>query len=572
MKTDIQTVEQLIVTANDKKKEYKGFAKKINSSLETSEGAIKVLNSSDSVAEVAQPVEVASTLNRDEISSLIKDAITSVTNSLQETQNKLNQVESKLISTQETLTETETKLNSSEEKIKDLEKDSKILSDLGKLNGSSITPEKQPMQPMEVLGEGSPEMRAFEKLFNSSPKKVVESSVGYSEQRDDRQALYYWKNNKEKISQGVEAILRDKGFLSGGRITNAITSIGDIPSVAFTHLSNYIRENRYADLIHWQFANQNIVDSVSPGLNTAVPRYPYFARPTTIASRQLSELTPINGGSQNVQQINTQITIEELGLGKDANNLPVGLSSFVSAFSMADLEQIIMNNLGMDYQAYNDLRLWSLWFGTDTIVYPSFTGTVVTNPTNLTANDGIFNKDYFINLRALMKIRQIKPYSNGCYGFTFNPGGFSQFLMSLSNSERYINRDDENLVSRVLQQAGSADNQGVVSGYRMTWNGFMMFEQNIYGVGATPGTDPGVSSITVGSTPTIFDTNFAFGSNTIAKATALSVEMRQSEIIDYSRKKNFIWYSHEGYGALDVKDDVVTGSELRVIQVRNKRV
>jgi hypothetical protein len=261
-----------------------------------------------------------------------------------------------------------------------------------------------------------------------------------------------------------------------------------------------------------------------------------------------------------------------LGLGKDTNNLPVGLSSFVSAFSMADLEQIIMNNLGMDYQAYNDLRLWSLWFGTDTIVYPSQTGTVITNSANLTANDGITTKDFFINLRALMKIRQIKPYSNGCYGYVFNPGGFSQFLMSLSQSERYISRDDENLVSRVLQQAGSADNQGVVSGYRMTWNGFMMFEQNVYGVGATPGTDAGVTNVTVATVPTTFDSSFAFGANTIAKATALPVEMRQSEIIDYGRRKNFIWYSHEGYGALDVKDDSVTGSELRVIQVRNKRV
>jgi len=571
MSKQVKDLDEFVKSINNNKKTAaKGFKSLNNQStnstnIEEESVTLKVTESLDENVSTPEKIEIEPTLNSD-IKAVVNSLISPIINELDETKLALRDVQTNLDSTKEELTKTQNELNQTQTELESARKDSNVLKSLQNFVGTSKAGQPQPLQ---VLGEGSEELRTYEKLLkNTTTKGVSTNSFGYVLQKDLREADRYWKNNYSNISLGVEAILKDKGLLTGGRATNTITQITDIPSVAFDHLSAFIRMNTYEDLIHWQFCNEAIVDATEPGLNTSVPRYPYFNRPTSIASRQLNETTPIASGSDSVAQKNVKITIEELGLGKDVNNLPIGLTAFVSAFSMHDLEQVIADNIGMDYHAYNDLRLWSLWFTANNIVYPGFTGNVITNPASLTANDGIFTKEFFIYLRSYMKIRKIKPLANGYYGYTFNPGGFAQFLASLSTSERYVAEDATNKVSKVLK---SVENGGEVSGFKMFWNGFAMFEQNVYGVGATPGTDAGVTNITVAGTATTFDTSFAFGADTIAKATSLPMEIRESEINDYNRRKNFIWYSHEGYAGLDINQDATSGSELRVIQVRNKR-
>jgi hypothetical protein len=110
---------------------------------------------------------------------------------------------------------------------------------------------------------------------------------------------------------------------------------------------------------------------------------------------------------------------------------------------------------------------------------------------------------------------------------------------------------------------------GVVSGYKGTHDGFMHFIQNSISVGA-PGS-VGVNNVTVETVATAFESSFAIGADTIALAEALPVEIRQSEITGYQRDKSFIWYAHCGTAEMNVVANTTTGTERRVVEIRNKR-
>jgi hypothetical protein len=79
-------------------------------------------------------------------------------------------------------------------------------------------------------------------------------------------------------------------------------------------LSNFIRNNTYDDLIFAQFFNRSVSPGTPPNLNTAVPNYPYLARPTAINSRQLTPGTVIFDDSNPITERNILVTIEEWGL------------------------------------------------------------------------------------------------------------------------------------------------------------------------------------------------------------------------------------------------------------------
>lgn len=455
-----------------------------------------------------------------------------------------------------------------ESQLEKAQKDAKVLSDLGKLMGGSV----KESVPLTVLGEGSQESRQYVKMIENAPAKLVTFNGRQEIQRDSRVADSYWRSNRKAIRDGVEAVLRDKGWFQGGNAdTNAMTLVADIPSIAYNYLSTYIRQNRFPDLIHWQFANTAAAPGTPPRLNTAVPRYAYNTLPTAVADRVLTPGTAIDTGANNVSEAVALITILELGLGKNGSHPPLGVASFTSAFSMANLEMIIERNLGMDYQSYKDLKLYTEWFGTDTVVYND-AGVVTTAASDLTTGDmGTITRDYLLALRAYMKVLQIPTYSDGYYALVCNPESLAQYMGDLTVQERFVSPDQVDMVTRTLQASTGEDFGGQVSGYRGTHDGFHIFEQNRYGVGS-PG-DTGVNSVAVGGGlgSKTFLSNFAVGANTIAWATALPVEIRRDEVTDFGRRERMIWYSHEASGALDVKVDAGTGQELRVIEVRSLR-
>lgn len=426
---------------------------------------------------------------------------------------------------------------------------------------------------MTVRGEGSQEMRNYESLIGKAPKARVEDSrFGTTVQMDTRAIDEYFRKNRASIQGGLEAVLRGKGFLQGGfggvSDTQAMTLASDIPSIAFQYLSSFIRESHYSDLIHWQFASNAVELGRKPGLNIAVPRYPYMAKPTSLADRQLTPGTSITTEINPVNELFTTITLLELGLGKDAANAPLGFSTFIQAYSLANLESLVERNLGRDYAATKDLYLMSRWFETDRIIYNS-NGGVTTDPLQVTpGSKGTLSDTFLINLRAYMKTLMIPTYLDGNYGMVCNPIALAQYMIT-QNTKTIEPAYD--IVTTMLQSATNQDFGGVVSGYRGLWHGFHLFEQNSYGVGA-PG-ELGTQTVTFGTGvgARTADTNFAFGRDTICWCTGMAAEIRSNEVRDYGRRDSLIWTSHENSGRLDVKFTAGTGEQLRVISFRNLR-
>ncbi|MEO1523109.1 MAG: hypothetical protein AAFU78_20365, partial [Cyanobacteria bacterium J06633_2] len=146
--------------------------------------------------------------------------------------------------------------------------------------------EGETKQSLEVLGTGSPESRNYAKLIQAAPAKVVTGKrFSQAVQRDTRAADAYFRRNRQAIAEGIEAELKNAGFLTGGVVTNAITVASDIPSISYEFLSAAIRETHYPDLIHWQFANTRLELGTRPGLSMAVPRYDDITRPTATSDR-----------------------------------------------------------------------------------------------------------------------------------------------------------------------------------------------------------------------------------------------------------------------------------------------
>lgn len=574
------TEKDLIKEINSKKstaiKSAKGFGKTTQNKT-FDNASIKITDSlevpeSESI-EISKPVE-NSTISEEQIKNLINSNIeplkvdlVSTRVELKNSQEALETAKSEKELLEKALKESKESSEKLASELADSQKNSKTLEDLSKLMGKSLS---SSAQPLTVLGDGSQEMRNYQKYIDTADTEMVSSSFGYVQQKDLRTANQYWKNNQKKIGEGVEAVLKNAGFLQGGnRIVNAPTLVSDIPSVALTHLSNYIRENTYDDLVHNQFFTRGVAPGTPPSLNTAIPNYPYAARPNTVASRQLTPGTAIFNDSDPVTERLALITIEELGLGRDVNSKPIGLTNFVQAFSLVNLESIIQRNLGYDYQAYMDLRAYSLWFAANTIIYPGQTGNLITNSANLTTNDGLITRKFLIQLNAFMKANRFATFQGGSYAYMHTPGSWAQYTSEISVQERFVSGEDSKRVSDMIHVENDGYG-GVVQGFKGLHDGFMHFMTNSYGVGA-PGST-GVTNVTVATVPTAFESNFAFGAESIAEATALPVEIRKNEVTDYRRRDAFIWYSHQGFTDLNVNVDNVTGKERRVVQVRNRRL
>ena len=510
--------------------------------------------------------EVKNENSQEELQAIVNKLIQPLKNSL----DTLSEENKNLISTNQ---EQSIQLENANQKISDLEKqlntanqNSKTLEDLGKLVGKSVSSESK--QPLTIQGVGSPAMRTFEKHLNNAKSVVCYSpKVGRVTQRDLRASRAYWANNKQEISEGVEALMKERGFLNSV-VTNAPTVITDIPHLAFEHLSNYIREATFDDLVHEQFFTRGIATGTDIGLNTAIETYPYFDRPDSVASRELTPGTPIHNVTDPLTAKRTTLEIKELGLGKDTNAKPIGLATFVNSFSMRNLEQIIEKRLGYDYKAYMDLRAYSLWFAATTVVYPKADGTLETASANLVAADGNVSREFFVNLHSYMKASRIATLAGGYYGFMHTPSSWAQYAAKLQTQERYVSDADVSFVSRMLMDENDGFG-GEVSGFKGMHDGFFHFLTNSYGIGAAGTT--GVEAITVESTATNFASAFAFGGETIGEATALPVEIRKNEVTDYQRLDSCIWYSQQGFADLNVNASATTGAEKRVLHVKVKQ-
>lgn len=450
-----------------------------------------------------------------------------------------------------------------------------VMTDLNKLLGKTGGAEEK--KPLVVEGSGSAELRTYERLIESAPKTIVTSSrVGRILQRDTRQADAYFRKNKESIRGGIEAVMKEAGFLNGG-ITNITTeslTIAQIPSVSFEYLSSMIRTNRYHDLVWHQFANLYSVPGVSPRMVASIPRYPYNARPASYLDRILTPGTALSNNVRNTTEQLKNAVVQECGLGKDDDNAPLGVSEFVEAMSLVDLEGIVERNLGIDYQSWKDTWIYTTYFAANTILYNN--GNTVTSTAGdiATGDDGTMTRDFLIRLYAWMRTRKIPTYQDGCYALVTHPVAAAQLLSQLKDNERYFGQDMAASVASMLSR--STQNEGLggeLSGFLGKIDNFWIFTTNAHSVALEAG-DPGAANVafdaTVGTQPTL--SSIAFGRDAVAWGTSLPMQLREESATSFNRMLRLIWISHEFCTDLDVNEISNTAgrldSERRVVQIR----
>ncbi|NJR69326.1 MAG: hypothetical protein HC771_12190 [Synechococcales cyanobacterium CRU_2_2] len=450
--------------------------------------------------------------------------------------------------------------------------DAKTLEDLGKLigkTGMTATPVR-----VEVLGEGSAESRQYEQLLKHANSTMVEFGDRFHRQYDGRAAREYLHNNRQKVREGLEAVMKGAGFLQGAGgtvVTNAPTDITDVLSTSFKYLSEWVRIPSDGDLIYRDFARFHSVPGVAPRLQGAVPSYPFLPGPTTISDRVLTPVTPIDPNSNPVTELNVPVTILELGLGKNAANAAIALTRIVQAFSMTDLEKIVQQNLGRDYQRTVDLIIRSVWFGSNTTFYNN-RNELASLPSALAAGAiGTASRGFLRSLFAQMRTSRIPTYSGGLFVLVLTPNQLKYLVADIERNQRWVEPTTDQLetVSRILRVDPGAEYGGPVSGFKGILDGFMLFEQNIHSVGA-PGTE-GVQNETLGVGARVTETCFAAGADTVCWATALPVEIIPDEVTDFRRRSRFVWYSHENAADLNVNAVLSTGQERRVIKINFTR-
>ena len=441
-------------------------------------------------------------------------------------------------------------------------------------------------QKLEVVGEGSPLLRRFDSLAKSLPMHRVNTSRGSAVQRDTRKldamvAADIGKNGKREIANGLEGLLRSKGLFQGGdsRVgSDAISTVADIPSVLFEYLSSFIRVNQFPDLIHYQFANNGVEIGVRPHKQIEVARHNYLPVPTSYAARQLTTGTRLNSSSQPVTEDNQLIEVLELGLGLASagiDSAPIGFANFVAAFSMFNLETVIEENLGRDYQYTKDLALRGQLFRTDYVLYNKG-GRAVTSPSFTLPTDkpsGTATVSFITSAVAKARELQIAPWRDGCYVYIHNPQSWQQYVSEKSTRERDMALSGVDTITRMMMRRTEDEAYGgQVSGFQGTYDGVHHFLQNVYGVGATSSSEGVQDTAFTGGTE-LTRTSFLIGRDTIAWVTALPAEIRFDEVTDFNRERRAVWYSHENAGSLDVKNTLNQAGtrykeQLRVLECR----
>jgi hypothetical protein len=125
-----------------------------------------------------------------------------------------------------------------------------------------------------------------------------------------------------------------------------------------------------------------------------------------------------------------------------------------------------------------------------------------------------------------------------------------------------------NILNPSLISPGETDR---ITGYLGDIEGFMIFEDNTYGVGGT--LSPGVRTQTIAGGSVITRSGFAFGADTTGRGIGSEMEIRFDEVTDFGRSTRAVWRSEEEFVAIDVDptgyaDTSPVPQQLRVVEVR----
>ncbi|MBD2465721.1 hypothetical protein H6G89_32555 [Oscillatoria sp. FACHB-1407] len=390
--------------------------------------------------------------------------------------------------------------------------------------------------------------------------------------RDLNDARRVFHSDRLQLRKDMEQLARDHGFLQGYRrmsASDAVTVRTDIAPLLLDYLSMVIRETHSARFIYWQFPWYELELGKGPGDTVQVSRQRWIAEPTTVASRTLTPGVPLTNTRQNISSGAVTIALQERGLGLDASNPPVAIPEFLTAYSMINLENVVISRLGHDYEASEDLFIRTRYFATTRVVYNN-RQSVTTNPGSLTASgDGTITENFLNNLYAYMSGLQIPPLDDGCYVYPLHTTGLAQLKNSLSAKNQYLDQMNLEELTMLLQVASNRE-MGRCSGYAGSACGFHLFNTNAHSMGAA-GTE-GVQTETLGAGSTLTRASVAFGRAAVARAIGMEAEIRTDNNDDFQRLDSFTWLSHETTGDLDVDPAIHPDQQLRVVEVHTTDV
>lgn len=437
-----------------------------------------------------------------------------------------------------------------------------------------------------LIVAGNGEFKQWMRLREESPKSTVIVPNGQVIQAETREADRFYFQNREKIIESMTDLARKSGLLRGSLASNpvrgAVTVKSDIPDELLAVLSTELRRQNQRRYIFRQFAYTITELGRSPGNDTVkIAKYLNLPEPTSAADYQLVPGVSLVATSDPISERAVACTIEELGRGRNSNVQPIGVASFVSAYTLHDLVAIVNEKLGQNYDAYVDFRIRQLFATATTVLYNN-NGTPTDTIGDVTAGkDATMTPAFLSQLFGYMQDRKVPTYEDGYYAIVMHPRALSQLVGKLSERERFVmgsaasgtQADLTTEMYRRMMGPGMTDmTSESLSGYHGVYANFHLFSSNAFGTGSPGPSAEGVQTETIGGGSKTTRTSYAFGQRPIGRGVALPVEIRAREVNDFGRTQSFIWYSHEGYCALDINDVPLNYEDLRVIKVNTTDV
>ncbi len=415
-------------------------------------------------------------------------------------------------------------------------------------------------------------------IVSRSPKVLKLTGRGNSYYHTDTTELdRYVRQNRAQVIREMDAWGRKHGLFQGGRktvVTEAATTIPDIPGGFLEVLSALMRTDHRPGYVFWQLINTRVEFDKGMGDTIQIPRAAYQPPPGSPDDRLLSGggtfARTVNDG-QNISTGIVPAQIQEWGLGKDANSAPIEIPSFVSAYSIIDLMQVLERNLMYDYYSWEDLKIRSLWSPTSRIVYNN-NDAVTTAPGDVAAGSvGILTRGFLTNLYAEMQSNLTPTLPDGCYFLVLHTKALAQLQ---NDFDKYWNPPTPNDLQQFVNMFNYSMYEGDsarVSGYHGQHCNFHIFATNSFSLGA-PGTE-GVQTETLGAGAITTRTSYAAGVDSIGRGIGTPMEIRKDTNDDFQRLGRYIWRSEEGFVAMDVdpvgyNDTSTVPQQLRVFQVR----
>lgn len=412
-------------------------------------------------------------------------------------------------------------------------------------------------------------MRMLDSRSDTPAKNWINAETGQEyEQKDTYYADKFAAKHRDKLRDGMEQFARKNGLLRG-QGADAMTARTDVPPAFIDYLSGVVRQNHSPKFIFHQFGNTKVEIGKGEGDTIQIPRLPFGQSGTTLSDWDITGQATLVATDQPITANSSTITLKEYGLGKSATMQPIAIPEFLLARSLLDLEAALSQNLGQNYNEFEDIGLRNLWFATTRVVYNK-SNSIETVPANLTAGTGgTITYAFLNNLYAYMSGLQIPAYQNGKYGLVLNSAALAQLVNDLATRNLYMTKSDMADITNIMNAATKSD-LPKMDGYCGDVGNFMIFVTNAISLGAP--LTPGVQSETLGVGSRITRTNFAFGSSSIARVAGMPMQIRRDTNDDFQRRNRYVWVSHEGFGYLDVDPAISASQQLRVIQVRHTDV